>query len=121
MAESPAQPVVWFEIPVSDLERAAQFYGELFGWRFGRVQDFDPDYVVIDAGSINGGLRKREDVEPNNGPFVYVAVEGLLESMERAKELGGDVDEDPALISAEAGAYAILRDPDGNRIGIWVP
>lgn len=117
----PAQPVVWFEIPVSDLERSAHFYGEMFGWRFGRVENMDTDYLIIDAGSLNGGLRRRDDAGMNNGPLVFVAVEGLLESLERVTQLGGDVEQEPTLISAEAGAYAILRDPDGNRVGVWVP
>jgi hypothetical protein len=117
-----AQPVVWFEIPVRDLQRAATFYGELFGWRFGRVENMDPQYLIIDAGdSINGGLRAVDDVASGDGPFVYVAVEGLLDIMERAKEFGGSVDREPTLISDQAGAYAVLRDPDGNRIGVWVP
>lgn len=116
------QPVIWFEIPVRDLQRAATFYGEMFGWRFGRVDDMDPSYLIIDAGeSINGGLRVVEDVSNGVGPLVYVAVEGLLEIMERATELGGSVETEPTLISDQAGAYAVLRDPDGNRIGVWVP
>ena len=118
---SSAQPVVWFEIPVSDLERSAHFYGEMFGWRFGRVENMDIDYLVIESGSLNGGLRLRTDAGANNGPFVFVAVDGLLESLERVRELGGEVEQDPTLISVEAGAYAVLRDPDGNRVGVWVP
>lgn len=117
-----AQPVVWFEIPVRDLQRSAFFYGELFGWRFGRVENMDPGYLIIDAGeSINGGLRAVSDVGPGDGPLVYVAVEGLLEAMEKATELGGSIETEPTLISEQAGAYAVLRDPDGNRIGVWVP
>lgn len=119
---SAQRPVVWFEVPVTDLERSAYFYGEMFGWRFGRVEGMDPEYLIVDAGeSINGGLRLVPDVTPGIGPLVYVAVEGLLESMEKAKESGGSVDTDPVLISPQAGAYAVLRDPDGNRVGIWVP
>lgn len=117
------RPVIWFEIPVTSLERAAHFYGELFGWRFGRVADIDREYLIIDAGeSINGGLALVDDATPRgNGTLVYVAVEGLLETMHKASELGGQVAQDPQLISEQAGAFAVLRDPDGNRIGIWVP
>ncbi|MCA1831721.1 MAG: VOC family protein [Actinomycetota bacterium] len=116
------RPVIWFEIPVRDLDRAANFYGEMFGWRFGRIDSDENNYYMIEAGdSINGGLRRHDDVMTGDGPLVYIAVEGLLESMERAKELGGSIDMEPTLISEQAGAYAILRDPDGNRVGIWVP
>ncbi len=119
----PGRPVVWFEIPVADLERAAHFYGELFGWRFGRVADFDREYLIIDAGeSINGGLALVDaGFTRGDGALVYVAVEGLLEAMDKAGQLGGTVDQEPQLISEQAGAFAVLRDPDGNRIGVWVP
>jgi predicted enzyme related to lactoylglutathione lyase len=32
---------IWFEIGVSDLERAKAFYGGMFGWGYAPLSDYD--------------------------------------------------------------------------------
>ena len=68
--------VVHFEIPYDSKERAARFYGEIFGWRLLDVPEADytlvyaaetdEDHMVTEKGAINGGmfLRNREASQP---------------------------------------------------------
>ena len=52
-------PVVHFEIPTEDLERAKRFYGEIFGWKLTQLGPEMGHYVLAhtgptdDAGRLN--------------------------------------------------------------------
>ena len=78
------RPVMHFEIASPNLERAAAFYEELFDWRVGDEQMDGYRLVGTDDGSIGGGLlRTPEGVFPY--VTVYVGVEDLKETLERAE------------------------------------
>ena len=61
-------PVVHFEMPYEDADRAAQFYSQAFGWNMNNLgeqmggyitadtADTDENRMVKTPGTINGGL-----------------------------------------------------------------
>lgn len=49
MAKPSVGKIVWFELPVADVERAKAFYGEMFGWRFERFSEFETLEVLHPA------------------------------------------------------------------------
>ena len=38
----PTGDMIWFEIWVDDLQRAREFYADLFGWTFEPFTEYDP-------------------------------------------------------------------------------
>jgi predicted enzyme related to lactoylglutathione lyase len=116
-------PVVWFEIPVTNFERAITFYKTLFGWTFDEADSPAQSYRIIDAGdhSINGGLSLRTADEPHRGagPIFYIQVSDIEVTILRARKLGAELARPPTFLSRDAGVVASIRDPDGNVIGLW--
>jgi hypothetical protein len=110
------QPVTHFEIAARDLDRAAQFYEDLFGWTVQEERTEGYRLVETAEGSIGGGLLKTpEDVFPY--VTIYVEVADLLESLKKAEELGGKVVVEPMPIPG-VGSFAMFLDPDGVVMGL---
>ncbi len=115
-------PIGWFEIKVSDFEKAKNFYSQLFNWDFKLSQASKTIYWNIFTGenSVGGGFTKRE-LSENGGQsiVIYIEVEDIEESLKKAAELGGKIEEHKTLISESAGFYGLFRDLDNNVIGLW--
>ncbi|MFN2614985.1 MAG: VOC family protein, partial [Actinomycetota bacterium] len=86
-------PVVHFEIMGGDPAAQQKFYADLLGWR---VEASGPEmgfYGVVDTQGgegINGGI----GVGPEGSPSyttIYVAVEDMKTTLEKAEELGAKV------------------------------
>lgn len=131
MKETTRQATVsHFEIPARDLERAARFYREVFGWTVDPVPwQGGPYYKVRGSAAlpsgegrgktgIDGGLMPRE--EGGDQPLLVIHVDGeTLEAwLARIAEAGGEVDQ-PASRIGDMGFFARFRDPEGNRFGLW--
>ena len=111
------RPVTHFEIGTRDLGKATEFYGDLFGWEIDL--ELTPGYGLVRTadGSVGGGLLSvPEGVEPY--VTVYVGVEDLRATLEKAQALGAKVLVEPTPVSG-VGAFAIFTDPDGAMIGIF--
>lgn len=113
-----ADPIVHFEVGVTDGARARDFYGGLFGWRFQTEPDDSNTLVVFEEG-IGGNLMR---VPEGASPYVtfYVLVDEPDGYLERAERLGGETMVATTPIPG-VGAFAMLADPDGNRIGLFRP
>jgi predicted enzyme related to lactoylglutathione lyase len=116
-------PVIWFEIPVTNFDKAISFYRTLFGWEFEEASNPSQEYRMIDAGdhSINGGLALRKPGEESRGvgPIFYIQVNDIEMTILRSRKLGATLERPPTFLSREAGMVASIRDPDGNVIGLW--
>lgn len=121
MAKAGAGKVVWFEIPVKDVERAKNFYRELFNWSYSLFVDFQKDYWKIDIGQdeLAGGFIKKTTTHDGSMPLIYFSVKDITESLKKAEQLGGKVITGKTMITKEAGYFARLSDPDQNTIAIW--
>lgn len=114
--------VVWFEIYVTDLERAKAFYAELFGWEFLPLTDYDPNYWTIDTGaeSVGGALVQRSALsQSGQGVVLYIEVDNLQESLDQAARLGATLAQPPTRITSDAGSFALIQDLDQNLLGLW--
>jgi predicted enzyme related to lactoylglutathione lyase len=119
--------VIWFEVWVSDLDRAKAFYSGLFGWEFAPLTEYDPSggYQEIragDAAGVNGALVHGPDRErpAGRGTIVYVHVPDLTAAVGKAVSLGGRLVQEPTGIGATAGSFALITDTEGNEFGLWV-
>lgn len=116
-----------FEIPVDDMDRAANFYKELFGWEIKSAGPDFEDYRLVftvpmnekgepQAPGINGGIMKRTD--PDQHPINYINVESVDESLVKVEELGGQVLM-PKMPVKGLGWNAVVKDTEGNSFGLW--
>lgn len=111
------RPIMHFEIASPNLEKATEFYRELFDWDVGEERMDGYRLVQTAEGSIGGGLlRTPEGVFPY--VTVYVGVEDLKATLVRAEELGGKVIVEPMPIPG-FGEFAMFQDPDGVMMGLF--
>jgi predicted enzyme related to lactoylglutathione lyase len=109
--------VCFFELPVDDFDSTQKFYSELFDWGFERIPGpFRYYKIKMGAESIKGGMTARQDSQ--HTPVNYVKVESVQESLDRAQKLGAQVVV-PRRPVPGTGWFAVLLDPNGNRIGLW--
>lgn len=115
-----AHSVIWFDIPVLDLDRATAFYSGVLNMHIDRYGDDVPVAVMAHGpGDVAGCLFTGEDARPaGHGPLLYFPVEGRLEEATGLVEgLGGKVLEAPHSI-APHGNRAVILDSEGNRIAL---
>jgi predicted enzyme related to lactoylglutathione lyase len=121
VASSNTGNIVHVELPARDVEAAAAFYADLFGWR----TIHSPNYVGFRAaGGPSGGFNPlTEDSASTSTPIkpgdvlVYVSSDDIDATLSRVQALGGSVAV-PRTPIPGAGRYAIFVDPTGNRIGL---
>jgi uncharacterized protein len=116
-----------FEIPARDLERAARFYREVFGWTIESLPwEGHPYFRVRGAAGnpgtgregIDGGLLPAGNGVEHPLLMIHVTGAGLEVWLEKILEAGGRIDL-PATPVGEMGLYARFRDPEGNLLGLW--
>lgn len=120
-ATAPANAAIWFEIPVSDMEKAKSFYAAVTGYALADNNDGPNPMAVFSSsgpGSVSGHLYPGKPAAGGSGNTVHLAVSGSLEdAMKRVSDNGGSVIS--PVITIPAGRFAYCKDPDGNSIGIF--
>ncbi|MBN1446693.1 MAG: VOC family protein [Bacteroidetes bacterium] len=119
-----AHLIRWFEIPVVGFDRAKRFYEKLLNIRIteadigGLLMGFlgDPD----DHASRSGAIVQHEWYHPSeDGVLIYFdAGDDVEPLLARAEMAGGSVLVPKRQISEEMGYMAVIRDTEGNRIGL---
>ena len=116
-----ASQAVWFEIPATDLERATKFYEALFDVSL-RRETFGATELSIfpyERPAIGGALVKGADYRPGIGPIVYLTATPNLDAvLARVEAAGGSVVIGKTALPGEMGAYAHVRDTEGNTVGL---
>ncbi len=115
-------PVNWFEIPVSDLDRATAFYQNVLDLEITR-QEMGPalmGWFPIDqegTGSTES-LMKSEGFTPSHeGSLVYFSVEDLDATLAKIEAAGGRTIM-PRMGIGEFGFIAHFEDCEGNRVAL---
>lgn len=125
-----------FEVYVDDIERAKQFYADVFGWVYEDMGDEFNNYVVIYPGGeatdgpatrgINGGMMKRPGPAPSDdkaAPNAYVCmvtIDDIAAALERVIAHGGRIDM-PLMDVPTVGKMAYIRDTEMNLVGVLQP
>jgi predicted enzyme related to lactoylglutathione lyase len=115
-------PVVYFEIPVLDLNRACHFYSQVFEATFTRdeVDGYQMAFFESSEDSFGaaGALVFGDVYVPSHqGPFLYFGVENIDKTIARALEHGGSVLY-PKKSNGDLGFVAEIQDTEGNRIAL---
>jgi predicted enzyme related to lactoylglutathione lyase len=119
--------VNWFEIPVTDIERAKKFYETILDIEMVKRNDgndeavffpFNPNVVQATSGRVTGVLSKTTRNNPSaKGTVVYIngspSIQTVLNKVEQA---GGKVIAPRTKIPA--GFIAVIIDSEGNKVGL---
>ncbi|MFO7306079.1 MAG: VOC family protein [Gammaproteobacteria bacterium] len=116
-------PVIWFEIYVSNLERARRFYETVFQVQLNKLDTPAPDIEMLSfpmqkhAAGAAGALCKMPGYHPGMGTVVYFACEDCAVEEARVQRAGGHVIR-PKMSIGQYGAISLVVDTEGNMIGL---
>jgi predicted enzyme related to lactoylglutathione lyase len=114
--------VVWFDIPVRDLDRALRFYSNVLGTKLKKEQAGPGVAIVVlphADGYIGGCLLQTVDAKPSeSGPLLYLNTNGRLDEALNAVEKHGGTILSTRHSIAPFGFRAIVLDSEGNRIAL---
>ena len=118
-----SNPVGWFEIPVTDMDRAKVFYEKAFDLQ---IQVVDLGGIVMgwfpNAGDVRGStgslIRQDSYVPSHEGTLVYFSSADVQNELNRIKTVGGKILQGKTQISPEYGYMAVFEDTEGNRIAL---
>ncbi|MEC8554809.1 MAG: VOC family protein [Planctomycetota bacterium] len=106
----------YIEFSVTDLEKAKQFYGAAFGWKF---TDYGPEYVGIPKHDGEGEIAGmcKVDFVTSGGPLVVLYSKDLDASLTSVKEAGAELTVD--ITAFPGGRRFQFHDPFGNELAVW--
>lgn len=124
---------VHFEIEVSDVPKALEFYAAAFGWTFEDYSEYAqrPYFGAVtgpgDQMGINGAIMERDSTDssptsgvPSNGAVLTMGVENFDATTEKILAAGGAVVREKYALPGMAWQGYFL-DTDGNVFGIHEP
>jgi predicted enzyme related to lactoylglutathione lyase len=119
--------LTWFEIPVTDIDRAQKFYETILDIKMLKRTDgadeavffpFDPNMIQATSGRVTGVLSRSDRNQPSDkGTVIYINaspnIQTVLDKVEKAggKRIGPS-------IQIPAGLIALIMDSEGNKIGL---
>jgi len=114
----------YFDLTVTDVEKAIRFFSEVLGWKFARLPMPYP-YFRIEAGAetefgIDGGIGAVADAPAAGGlPMTQVTIPApdLDAIVEKVTASGGRIVE-PKVPIPGIGWYATCAEPGGLKFGI---
>ncbi len=109
--------VTHIEFPADDVERAKRFYSAVAGWEFGESDGFPGYFLFRTEEAHGGGLGKRGE-SVGSVIRVYITVDSLEDGIAAVGANGGTVITPPQDIPG-MGRWAVVRDSEGNEIGLW--
>lgn len=123
-----SQMVGWFEIPVSDMNRAVKFYNAVFKIDI-KVQQFGPTAMgwfpfPEDANAKGAGgslIHNPDHYKPSDqGSLIYFTSRSgdINDELGRIEAAGGTVLRTKTQISEDHGYMALFLDTEGNRIAL---
>ncbi|WP_405382525.1 VOC family protein [Maribacter sp. LLG6340-A2] len=116
--------ITWFEIPVTNMDRAQKFYESIFDVtitvnQFGEfVMGLFPDKQSV--GQSSGALVVHEEYKPSmtHGAVVYFGCEDVTNVLDKVKTAGGQILQPKTEIGEGHGFMGLLKDTEGNRIAL---
>jgi predicted enzyme related to lactoylglutathione lyase len=120
-------PVMHFEMPAKDMQRAKDFYEHVFNWRIDAAfdsyfyaqtaEDTGGNHMSQSLGAINGAIQRKDDTIGTLR--LCIRVNDISKSVQIAEEHGGRILFPPKKIPGML--YAIILDPEGNELNLVEP
>ena len=121
--EMTTNAISWFEIPVTDFERAKKFYSGTFDFDMPTMPmgPAQMGFLLHEQGKgIGGSIIKVDGHVPSTmGTLVYLACgSDLSVVLGRVEAAGGKILAPKTLIAEGMGYFAHFLDIEGNRVGL---
>jgi uncharacterized protein len=119
---APLGAPIWIDLLTSDLDRAKQFYGTVFGWTF---ESAGPEYggyvnAFIDGRPVAGLMGNTPEMQSPDGWTTYLHTADINATVAAATAAGGVSCVEPMEIK-DKGWMGMLTDPTGAFVGLWQP
>ncbi|PWN70719.1 VOC family protein [Chryseobacterium phosphatilyticum] len=116
-------PVVYFEIPVTDLKRAEKFYTAVFNFSFEKeiIDTYEMALFPFEEKSsgITGALAKGDVYKPTKeGIIIYFKTESIDSTLHKVNQQGGKILYPKKTDEKHGFAVAEFEDSEGNRIAL---
>ena len=110
----------WFEIPVTDFDRAKKFYSDIMEWTITDNQfgNWKMGMFPADTGRVSGAIVAGPGYVPSQqGALLYLNCNpDIAPFLARVDTAGGKVLVPKTQISPEIGYWAVILDTEGNKI-----
>lgn len=108
--------ICYMEIPATDIQRSADFYGNVFGWKI-RKRDDGSTAFDDGIGEVSGTWVKGRPPATKPGLMVYIMVDDAAATLKKVTANGGKIIQP---IGADAPEItARFSDPAGNVLGLY--
>ncbi|WP_216902746.1 VOC family protein [Synechococcus sp. CCY 9618] len=117
-----ANPVIWFELYVDDMERARRFYEGVFQLSLENMPDAGMEYWAFPMDNervgAGGALARMEGMAPGGGgTLIYFSCTDCGVEESRVEAAGGRVIK-PKMSIGAYGFMSLVLDSEGNTIGL---
>jgi uncharacterized protein len=113
--------ISWFELPVTDIDRAVAFYSTILGTELAAILEADDRrYAMFPAeDGVSGAIVQGEGYLPSTeGALVFLnAGDALQPVVDRVDAAGGRVLL-PRMSMGEWGVAAFILDTEGNKVAL---
>jgi uncharacterized protein len=108
--------VCYIEMPAVDIERSADFYARVFGWRLRQRGD---GRIAFDdtTGQVCGTWVLGRPPSSQPGLLIYIMVDSVAATIDAVLAHGGELVQPVGADAPEITAR--FRDPGGNVIGLY--
>lgn len=109
--------VVWFDIPVSDLARASDFYASVLDIKVDIIDTGEVTFAVLEHEEGNGGclVPNESEISASQGIMVYMNVNGRIKDAQSKVEAHGRKVLQSIHAIGPHGFRAVVCDSEGNR------
>ena len=108
--------ICYLEMPALDIQRSADFYTRVFGWKTRKRGD---GAIAFDdtVGQVSGTWVLGRPPAAQPGLLVYIMVDDAAKTLEAIERHGGSLVQPIGVDAPEITAR--FRDPGGNVIGLY--
>jgi uncharacterized protein len=116
-------PVILFELPATDMQRAKAFYEKVFGWNinssydryfYAHTTETDEKIYSQSPGVINGAIQKKDDIITSTR--IVINVSNLDNALDKVLAEGGRIFVPKTKIPG--GYYSVIYDTEANEINL---
>lgn len=112
----------WVDLTTSDVDRAQDFYGEVFGWTF---ESAGPDYggyinAAKDGHPVAGLMANNPQWQSPDNWATYFHTADINATAAKVADAGGSTCVAPMEVPAK-GFMSMATDPSGAFFGLWQP